>query len=111
MFLLMQPQFRTLLDSQPGGKEKVKNIQGMFTLQDKFTNRPTIGPDIPTKTQADSSGLTPIDLLARANYNLKGVEKDTQGQKDAAGQLIRTIKSALDLTMLSDAGCLNLYEF
>ena len=39
MYLLMQPQVRTLLDSQPGRKEKVKTIQGMFTLPDEFTNR------------------------------------------------------------------------
>ena len=32
MFLLMQPQVRTILDSQPSGKEKVKTIRGMTPL-------------------------------------------------------------------------------
>ena len=54
MFLLMQTQVRTLLDSQPGEKAKVKTIQGMFTLLDKFTNRSTIGPNSPIKIQVNS---------------------------------------------------------
>ena len=88
MLLLMQPQVKTLLDSQPGGKEKVKTIQGMFTLPEEFTNRSAIGPNNP-----------------------KDVEKDTQGQKDAAEQLVHAFKNPLDLTMLNDAGYLNLYKF
>ena len=78
MFLLMQPQVRTLLDSQPGGKEKAKTIQGMFILPDKFTNRQTIGPNSPTKIQVKSCNLSPADVTTRINYNPKDMEKDTQ---------------------------------
>ena len=45
MLLLMQPQVKTLLDSQPVGKTKAKNVQGMSTLPEEFINRPIIGPD------------------------------------------------------------------
>ena len=38
------------------------------------------------------------------------MKKDTQWQKGAAEQLIRAFKDALDLTMLNDAGYLDLYE-
>ena len=77
MFLLMQPQVKNLLDTQFVGKKKVKNTQGMSTLPDEFTNRPTVGPDNPAKTQVNSGSLTPADLPARTNYNPKDVEKDT----------------------------------
>ena len=46
MLLLMQPQVKTLLDSQPVGKKKAKNVQqGMLTLPEEFINWPIIGPD------------------------------------------------------------------
>ena len=45
MLLLMQPQVKTLLDSQPVGKKKAKNVQGMSTLPKEFINRPIIGPN------------------------------------------------------------------
>ena len=46
MLLMMQPQVKTLLDSQPVGKKKAKNVQqGMSTLPEEFMNQPIIGPD------------------------------------------------------------------
>ena len=46
MLLLMQPQVKTLLDSQPVGKKKAKNVQqGMSTLPEEFINQPIIGSD------------------------------------------------------------------
>ena len=46
MLLMMQPQVKTLLDSQPVGKKKAKNVQqGMSTLPEEFMNRPIFAPD------------------------------------------------------------------
>ena len=46
MLLLMQPQVKTLLDSQPVGKKKAKNAQqGVSTVSEEFINWPIIGPD------------------------------------------------------------------
>ena len=46
MLLLMQPQVKSLLDSQPVGKKKAKNAQqGVSTIPEEFLNRPIIGPD------------------------------------------------------------------
>ena len=71
----------------------------------------TTGPDNPTKIQASSSTLTPIDSPARASHSPKHVEKDAQRQEHAVGQLICTVENALNLKMLDDAGSLDLYEF
>ena len=101
MLLLMQPQVKTLLDSQ------AKNAQGMSTLPDKFINWPIIGPDNPTKTQVNSGSLTPADLPTRTNYNPKDVEKDTQWQNGAAEQHVHALKDALELTMPNDSGHLD----
>ena len=105
MLLLMQPQVKTLLDSQ------AKNAQGMSTLPDKFINQPIIGPDNPTKTQVNSGSLTPVDLPTRANCNPKDVQKDTQWQNGAAEQCVRALKDALDLTIPKESGYLDFSEF
>ena len=52
----------------------------MFTLLDEFTNRSTIRPDSPTKTQVNSGSLNPADSPTRTNCNPKDVEKDTTWQ-------------------------------
>merc|ERR1711867_126947 len=55
MLLLMQPQVKTLLDSQPVGKKKAKNVQqGMSTLPEEFINRPIIRPDKSTNLASQS---------------------------------------------------------
>ena len=46
MLLLMQPQVKSHLDSQPVGKKKAKNAQqGVLTIPEEFLNWPIIGPD------------------------------------------------------------------
>ena len=88
MYLLMQSQVRTLLDFQPGRKEKVKTIQGMLILPDEFTNQQPIGSVSPPKTQLKSGCLSSADLTTRITYNPKDVEKDTQWKNNAAQQLV-----------------------
>ena len=46
MLLLIQPQVKILLDSQPVGKKKAKDAQqGVLTIPEESINRPIIGPD------------------------------------------------------------------
>ena len=46
MLLLMQPQVKCLLNSEPVGKAKAKNTQrGMSTVPQEFLDRPIVGPD------------------------------------------------------------------
>ena len=78
MLLMMQPQVKTLLDSQPVGKKKAKSVQqGMSTLPEEFMNWPIIGPNNPTKTQVNSGSLSSANSPKRTNCNVKDVGKDT----------------------------------
>ena len=46
MLLLMQPQVKCLLNSEPVGKAKAKNTQrGMSIVLQEFLDRPIVGPD------------------------------------------------------------------
>ena len=80
MLLMMQPQVKTLLDSQPVGKKKAKNVQqGMSTLPEEFINRPIIGPDNST------------NLASLSPFRYEGVYY-TQGRFDK--QLERVLGTA-----------------
>ena len=46
MLLLMQPQVKCLLSSEPVGKRRAKNTQkGMSNVPQEFLDRPIVGPD------------------------------------------------------------------